>query len=326
MENARVNAFATQLQIVQYRVNYYYAKGEDAYKDFGTNITPEIQTKIENGVGLNSLEGYKYYDKDGLKALGVEDVDIPIIINFSTRDVIGINGVKKNGNMCYRLEELGESYNVEYVGPTNDAAPTFVVGKTINGLNATINISNITYNGTVNRGTVYFGEVTNENTDPITVNYWQEIGTNTININKSGTYAVKVVDNLGNQDIQSLKITLANAPKLTEGMLKFINGNDNYTDNYDYADDNSWALAQKDGNTYVWVPRYAYKGNNIKFLRGNLDIPTDNIVVEGYTTNSSFTIENREITGMWVRSTSNIIQEIQSNPDEEITGDIIIPE
>lgn len=334
IENAKINQFATKLQIVQYRVNYYYAKGQDSYKDFGTNIedlADALKTKIQNAI--NSVEeftgstleiaDYKYYDEEKLKELGIEEISIPIIINFKTRNVIGINGVKKNGVMCYSLEELGESYNIKYEGPTDNSEPTFSLEKKINGLNATINISNITYNGAMKKGTIYFGQVTNGTTDPVTVNYWQETSSDTININKSGTYAVKVVDGLGNEAIETVKITLANAPKLAEGMTLKGNGE------YDYSDDENekWALAEKENIEYIWVPRYSYNADkNIKFLRGTLDIPTDNNVEQGYTVNSSFTIEGQEITGIWVKNTSNITQRIKNAPSIDITAeeDIII--
>ena len=311
MEDAKVNEFATQLQIVQYRVNYYYAKGQDVYKDFGTSIvetTEELQTKIQNAinaVGLDSSAGYKYYDEDDLKELGVEEVNIPIIINFQTRDVIGINGVKKDGIMHYRLEELGKSYNIKYEGPTDNAEPTFSLEKKVNGLNATLTISDITYNGTMKKGTVYFGQVIDGTTNPVTVNYWQETSDSNININNSGTYAVKVVDGLGNEATATIEIILTNAPKLAEGMV--------LTNQYDYATDN-WATAEKEGTTYVWVPRYSYRGPNIKYLRGTLNIPTDNNVETDYETNSFFTSDGEEITGIWVKYIPNIIETIKSNP------------
>ena len=157
MENARINAFATQLQIVQYRVNYFYAKGAVSYQNFGIEIGTsnehynQMVTAMQSVYNLSEeqaktkLQNYKYFPKEELEKIGAEDVEIPIIINFTTRDVIGITGVKKNNVICYRLEELGESYNVEYIEPEN-TMPAFSLRKTIQGLNGTIYIDNITTN------------------------------------------------------------------------------------------------------------------------------------------------------------------------------------
>ncbi len=322
MENARINAFATQLQIVQYRVNYFYAKGAVSYQNFGIEIGTsneyynQMVTAMQSVYNLSEeqaktkLQNYKYFPKEELEKIGAEDVEIPIIINFTTRDVIGITGVKKNNVICYRLEELGESYNVEYIEPES-TMPAFSLRKTIQGLNGTIYIDNITYNGDIKRGNIYYGRVTNIQSDPVEVEYWQEISSTSIYVDKSGIYAVKIVDALGNENTELIEVTLANAPELSDGMYPVIYDintqkwkvvSSNSGEWYDYSsDEKRWANVMLNdnleleadgvtvktmGSMFVWVPRYAYSITSgwhssttgtieIKFLQGVTDIPTD---------------------------------------------------
>ena len=181
IRETKVNEFVGKLQIIQYKVNNLYEKGEDAYNNLGIEINSstenysQIITALNEVHGTSDTTGYKYFSKENLNTIGIEDVDIPVIINFSTRDVIGIEGVKKRGTFYYRLQELKEGYNVEYTEP-EIVSPEFSITKKINGLNGTISIVNLKYKGAAKKGKIYYGEVTNANTNPLTVKYCQETG------------------------------------------------------------------------------------------------------------------------------------------------------
>ena len=60
---------------------------------------------------------------------------------------------------------------------------------------------------------------------------------------------------------------------------------------------------QKDTVNYVWVPRFAYNtNNNIKYIKGNSNIATDNTYIDDtWTIHDKFkTDDDVELTGIWV--------------------------
>ena len=74
---------------------------------------------------------------------GIENIEQDVIVNFNTRDVISLTGVEYKNKLYYRYTDLpGESKNIKQV-ELSTTPPEFDITKNINGLNATITISNI---------------------------------------------------------------------------------------------------------------------------------------------------------------------------------------
>jgi len=237
----------------------------------------------------------------------------------------------------------GEGSYLDYQEPTMQK-PTFTVSSKNYGLNSTIFIENIVYDDKIKNGTIYYSKVNEDGSE----NYqWLETGGTQIQITESGDYAIKIVDSKGiESDITTINITLVNSPKLEEGMTpvvwdetaqKWKQVDKNSGEWYNYSSDTrKWAnIMLQDGlaidsngyvtsmgSMFVWVPRYMYqietlyhtasKGRggiiNIKFLKGNSTIPTDNVNI--IVTNASgqgnwnihpaFQYGDKEITGIWV--------------------------
>lgn len=331
LENAKVTGFKTELEIIHGQVNIAYEKisiGEDMVSNYGKDVDTldnDTKNKINSVIStINSsfldeneaafvFSDFRYFSGNDLETnFGIENIEQDVIVNFNTRDVISLTGVEYKNKLYYRYTDLpGESKNIKQV-ELSTTPPEFDITKNINGLNATITISNIKYGEDVNKGEIYYGEIIDESTNQ--VDYYRKVTEgNTISINKTGNYLIKIENSLGISSTQKVNVALTNSPKLDEGMVPVIwNGTNWEITNkdsgvwYDYSEDaKKWAnvmlqdglqiasdgkTVQSFGSMFVWIPRYMYKisegyhGTNsneieIKFLKGTSDIPTDNSYV-----------------------------------------------
>ena len=357
LEETRVVAFVGEMRIIQSRVDYIYEKikiGEgDSYLNVGTPVTSDlanftqIQAVIDavnancetTGEPKKTATDFQYFTAEQLKEIGIEDVEQDVLIQFATRDVISITGVKKDNVMYYRLIDLGESTYIEYQVSTQK--PTFTTKIKTNELNATIVIENIVYGANINKGNIYYAKKDENNPEKY---LWNLVPGNEISITESGDYAIKIIDGEGNESaIITVNVTLVNAPKLEEGMVpvvweekskKWKTVDKDSGEWYNYSSDvRKWAniMLQDElsvdsngyvtsmGSMFVWIPRYMYQIEtlyhtssteggkiNIKFLKGNSTVPTDN---------TNVTIANQSGQGNW-----NIHPAFSNYGGQELTG------
>ena len=360
LEETRVVAFVGEMRIIQSRVDYIYEKikiGEgDSYLNVGTPVTSDLAnfTQIQaviDAVNVNcettgepkkTATDFQYFTVEQLKEIGIEDVEQDVLIQFATRDVISITGVKKDNVMYYRLIDLGESTYVEYQVSTEK--PTFTTITKTTGLRATISIENIVYGANINKGNIYYAKKDENNPERY---LWNLVSGTEIPITESGDYAIKMIDGEGNEsDIITVNIALVNTPKLEEGMIpvvweeetkKWKTVDKDSGEWYNYSSDvRKWAniMLQDElsvdangyvtsmGSMFVWIPRYMYQIEtlyhtssteggkiNIKFLKGNSTVPTDNtnVAIANQSGQGNWNIHpafsnygGQELTGIWV--------------------------
>ena len=298
--------FNNELKIIHARVDEIVEKKltQEELNEYGKAIeeqTDEIKQKIQTALEGTENTGFRYFEKQDLEEIGVDGIDRQVIINFSTREVVDINGINVDGIYIYRMEKWNP---VEYQNQ-NTEAPTFNLSKKVYGLNATIEVTDIEYKNGITKGSIRYGEVIDGE-----VTLWKT-GSSSITIEKSGTYRVQVIDAAGNVAEKDVEVALANKPKLVDGMTPVV-----YDENigkwkvvdeasgdwYDYATDSKkWANAMTQdglqinsdgtiasfGSMWVWIPRYMYQipaanyhtSNagviNVKFLKGTTNIATD---------------------------------------------------
>lgn len=109
-ENSTVVKFETYMKILQKKVDIILEEGEN-YMNLGTALTNQQKQKLQtiitnndafietNDVNDNKL---RYFSSSDIKMIfGIEDVQDEIIINFANREVISLNGIKKNGVIHY---------------------------------------------------------------------------------------------------------------------------------------------------------------------------------------------------------------------------------
>ena len=312
--DAKLTQYVARMNMIQSRVNVAYIdvknenKSVDDYGVSADNVTGSIKNKISNIIPGGNLSDYRYLSKTDVKQdLELENINVDVVVNFDTREIYSLEGIKYNGVMYYNQYKLPNGqYNIDFENK-NEEAPEFNLSKRNYGLYSYIDVDNIVYKENVSGGKIYYGQITGENSGEIVVDYWKETE-DEIYIGVTGEYAVKVVDKAGNETIRRVNIVLENAPKLTDDMTAVV-----YDESkkqwkkvsveegkwYDYAE-NKWAnIMMNDGiqidsngyvtsygSMFVWIPRYAYNIKNgfhtstagdieIKFLKGTTSLTTD---------------------------------------------------
>ena len=200
MDNTKVTAFQSEMQIIQARVDIAYQEiksGDTYYDNVGkeiSSLSPSLQASIRTALQGESSSGFKYFDKEELKKINVEGTKQQVVIHFGKREVVSITGVRKKGNIYYRDDEnLNNSrYQVDYQNK-NLKGPTFEakLEPTENGWK--IVAYNILYQGHVGEGTLQYK--LKEETE------WKEAKKNedSVLVQDPGIYQVKLVDSAGNE-------------------------------------------------------------------------------------------------------------------------------
>lgn len=303
-KSMQVTKFVAQMQLIQAKVdNIKNEKTIDELMLLGDSVdSSEQMSSINSAFSNNEVTSddtslYRYFTKSKLLELfDIEEAYDDVMINFTTREVVSLNGVEYKGTKYYTQYKLPNGQSIMNSNATTSRELAFALETSIDGLNCSLTINHIS----ITNGTLSFAETDSEgnksNWQMIT-NYTEKDNEYTANISKSGNYTFRLQDNtLKDKYLEkTIVITLTNRPK-TNLILGF----------YDYGVDSSlWAYTQKDSINYVWIPRFAYKideTTNIKFIKGNSNIATDNTYInDEWKTHDKFTADDgTELTGIWI--------------------------
>ena len=131
-----VENFISETKLVQEKVNLicdkYKVSGKATLNEYleSTGIKTDA-TNIEKAGTLNNKvseliangggkESYLYFDKDALEGiLGIKKLDQEVLINFNTREVISLKGIKVD-NTCYKKLFLSSKKFKKSYGVTNE--------------------------------------------------------------------------------------------------------------------------------------------------------------------------------------------------------------
>ena len=346
-DDANITAYVSEMNIIQQKVNniYYKIKNNTAsdtdygtsYENLSKNIKDKINFIVKDEADLENISEFRYLGyndstkSNDLEKIGVYNIKKEVIINFNTRKIYSLNGIRFDGDRYYNQYELpGGNYNFEVVSSdqNNLTDVNWTTSKENYDSYTVIKIYNVGNLEKFNNNTFYYRLVTESNDDN---NYWQSVSNNTFKVYKSGDYIIKVVDNYGNEKIGSeINVTIVNEPNLIEGMIPIVYDelakkwkivDKNSGDWYDYEEKklanvmlSDGIYGAKEGQTaivgqlieddelgtrFVWVPRYAYKNSEdvpveLKFLRSTTQVSYDDtkLKTEGVSQEEIWEIPN----------------------------------
>ena len=324
IDNSRLLSFLSYMQTIQSKVNLI-AEYED-YSNYGETLSNGNKSKLQTILNSKN-ESFsttidspylKFFDSSHIASdLGVDNIDDEIIVDFNTREVISLNGIKYEGEMYYTQYNLPGGQTLAQQTESVSRTVTFGnIVSNIDGLNSTFTIENIT----ISNGTLSYGQM--DDSDVIkwtTITNYTKNGENitTSNITESGVYYFKLVDNTSGKDnidsngnYPSVELKLTNAPK-KEGNLTDLSTSYNYSD---LNKSENWAFATDKTDTanlvyYVWIPRFVYKLDDagkleeLQFLRGTSDITTSGTYINNtdWTEPTVFTKGTTKKTGVWIQ-------------------------
>ncbi len=341
-KNAKKDEFIYKMQLIQAKVD-----SNDYDKDMLPEDTIDSSSNeyivIKNVISEEKLEGinvneWKYFSNEMLQSVfGLENLEDDIAINFSTREIISIQGIEYNEKIYHTQYQLPGGQQLKYKN-VNNKTLSFNIETKIDGLNANITISNIKLgaeeikvckikykllNNTINLENINEDEklqtCNNDNADT-----WHEIDGKSFSIVQTGKYVI-LVEYDNKNCLKQEEIVLTNTPKLKNIMSKCDkdgtaivewDSSYKYTLNSNDAFSNA-PLVNKGTQIYMWVPRFAYKIEtdkddneiySIKYLKGNSNIPTDNTIIDNkWNIPEQFSIikneEEIKYTGIWINIT-----------------------
>lgn len=308
IEHSKMVKFVAYMQAIQKKVDLI-AEYED-YTKHGENLTNGQKQQLEEilEITISNSNIYRAFNTSKiLDEFELENIEDNIVVNFETREVISLEGIEYEGKMYYTQYELpgGQTLSTYQETERNITISTENIETTVNGLNASFTISNISENNC----TLYYGIVKQDDEESEKINW--KIITNktkkgeeitTQNISQSGKYVFKLEDNITKKtaSTEEIELKLTNKPTVQTGLDKDTLS----VYNYSSLDSSLWAyITADDGSTeYVWVPRFAYDSeSNIEFLRGTTDITTSGSYIDSnWTTPTEFTKNGQDLTGVWV--------------------------
>lgn len=190
INSSKLTTFTTELKMMQTEVNALYE--EDNQRQIGQEITGDIQAQAnivftEAESGITSQEGYRYWNQNLIKELGIEGIEQDFFINLEKRSVVSYKGFKIDGKTYYTLNQLPNGlYNVEYTEPTS-GKPTFDVNaECIEVDKWRITVSNIQYDGYIDKWQVNY-QLEGDSS-------WQTSENLSFVVNKNGNYKIQVVN------------------------------------------------------------------------------------------------------------------------------------
>jgi hypothetical protein len=276
---------------------YYDTEAEkDAYKanlekylkevyEIETKVLASDQSWIELDTG-EDINDYYYFStpdiKDKLKLSGFEDSTFELAINFKTRKVFEKTGIKIDGTKYHSQYNLSGGQKIVDETTTASTITSYTKDYKVNnyGLTAYIELDwKYQIDGQDVNVTNYEYQKSGEST-------WHSVtefdeGKSAVRITESGTYIVRAAGDDSNK-IENIQITLVNPPALVSDLTpKYKDGTTTTADNgewYNYSSSvKKFAYAlDTDGNTWVWIPRFAYNGSTVEFLKEASNTTTAN--------------------------------------------------
>ena len=321
IKSSKQTKFTTEMKIMQVEANELYDaykndkeievngtkyKGEEI-KNIGKNITEadgkanEVFT--EEASGITDSTGYKYYDQEIIKGLGIDGVENEYFVNVEKRSVVAVIGVDFDGKVCYTVAQLPDGlYNVEY-NEGEKEVDFELASQTSSPVKGNITVFDITSTKAINKWQVRYRIKGREEWKQTEEFEGTEID---IEVEELGIYEVQVYHGeelesaIKEIEVKPIEITdgwiattktdsewygyidvakgnnkkvQVNAPRLKGNMtpIKYVGESE---EDIKQQTGSKWAnVATSDGSMFVWIPRYAYK------------------ITKGYHTNQAGTIE-----------------------------------
>lgn len=310
VRSSKLTKFTTEIKIMQQKVNELY----DSYTNNKTvnvagneytgidiaNIGNDISNVSEaqrnevfssSGSGITDASGYRYYNASTIEGLGIHGVNGEFFINIKKRSVIAVEGFEHEGNKYYTLEQLPDGlYNVEYA-PQQVGDPIFDVDyKKIGENKWRVTVSNIQYEGYINKWNVKYQKEGND--------FWNTSENMSFEISEQGIYKIK----LFNEDIEtsdkSIKTVELLGDYIKNGLIVHYDAinNTGEGDNNHSTSATVWKDLSGNGNdgtlkNFDKTEESGWKDSFLKFDGVNDTVDTGLEGATTFTSNDNYTLE-----------------------------------
>ncbi len=198
IQETKRTTFISELEMIQAKVNTIYEKIKTNEQDrlyytstIGQDLTQIEASKLNEILQDTKPDGFRYFSKDELKKLDLQNIRQNVLINFNTREVISVDGIIIDKTKYFRLRNMPNysTYDVGYINK-NTQSPTFEVEITKLENSWKLTLTNIVYGGNVEGGTLSHKLATNTN--------WIIDDYLSFEVSELGIYDIKFTDKAGN--------------------------------------------------------------------------------------------------------------------------------
>lgn len=207
INSSKLTTFTAEMKIMQTQVNNMYqkSKSNEVIQIGDTKYTGEQILTIGEDIsavseqanlvftaeasGITDKTGYRYFSQGIINALQIEGVEGAFFVNVEKRSIISYMGLIYEDQMYYTLNQLPKGlYNVEYENK-NTGKPTFDVSYDSIGTDKwKITVSNIQYDGYINKWQVKYQLKGND--------FWSTSEDLSFGIKEEGIYKIKIVNDV----------------------------------------------------------------------------------------------------------------------------------
>lgn len=196
IDTAKFTQFKSELKVMQSKINEL---NQENKTDIGQQLTNN-QKSILNITAISDIiyngkteeektkiqSGFRYISKNYINTeLNLDSVGRNYLINVEYSYVIFPDGFKYEGTTYYMIDQIeGEVYNVRY-NDKNEKTGSFEVNATQENNKYKVEITNIQYNGYVDKWQVKYKLEGNS--------YWETSDSLTFYLKDEGTYTINVV-------------------------------------------------------------------------------------------------------------------------------------
>ena len=208
IDNSKLLSFLSYMQTIQSKVNLI--SEYENYSDYGAILSDsnksELQTILNSDHESFSTtidSSYlRFFDSSHIASdLGVDNIDDKIVVDFNTREVISLNGIKYEGEMYYTQYNLpGGQTLTQQTEDINRIISFGDIISNIDGLNSTFTIEDIN----IGNGTLSYGKMDESREIKwVTVTNYTKNGDGTLTITKkeNNTTVKYLLDAKGKQKL-----------------------------------------------------------------------------------------------------------------------------
>lgn len=199
VKSIKLTKFKQELEIMQSQVNLLYekCKNEDTIdigKEIASSGKKEFAEKAFEACEVTDTTGYKLFDSETIKELGIEGIEREYLVDIKGREVISLEGVKYNEQIYYNLYQITGQKNIKQRIERGDV--TFDINIKEQEEGWLVTISNIEFSKYVGKGKIQYQ---NLETNKITTieKEAKENQSYSFAIQNEGNYKIQVVDAAG---------------------------------------------------------------------------------------------------------------------------------
>ena len=255
IRQSKLNKFTTEMKVMQTEINALYDRytsGETDLVNLGKELDSQADKVFTSGEsGITDKTGYRYYDQATIQSLGIEDIEEEFFVNIQKRSVVSYLGLEYEGTTYYTLDKLPQGlYNVDYEDK-NTGKPTFDVTGDVDDDKYTITVSNIQYDGYIEKWQVKYQK---EGQD-----YWSTSEDLSFRVGAKGTYSVKVVNGNVESEIKQVEIGFGAEENYTYtdengDTAEIPKGFEVSDEDGEKTVDEGLVIKDEVGNEFVWIP------------------------------------------------------------------------